>query len=144
MERLATTLFYGLLLGLAWVRAKHSGSDLLRVIVALMALDWGAANLLFEIMTPHSAPTLSPVIEALIIVALAIIGCVRQSWVAISVEWTFVADEAITAHTLASHVHGSPVYYAMLNVPFDIRVVIVIVSAGYFAVRRARPSALVG
>lgn len=137
MERLVVTVLYGLLVSFVWWRTLRTNSMVLKKVAAWMAVDWIASNILFEVLGPHAAPWVSPSIEAGVVVAIGTLAIAHRSWVAWAVVVLFVIQEIVSVTGFLEHTQGLPMYYAVMNFLFIIRIGLVGGAAGYAMVDRA-------
>lgn len=138
-DPIGARVLFGSILAAAMMLALRSRDEALQKTAAWLLLDWVAANIAYDLMTPHWSPWATPTVSALICIPLGNLAIRFGSFAVWSIIGLMVASLAVSVMAFLGQWQGNYGYFAALNVLFVLRAVVLGGSA--FVVSMAhRPS----
>jgi hypothetical protein len=137
-DPLLSRLVYGVILGSALFMTWRSGDEAMQKTCAWLLVDWVGANLAYEMLGASYAPWATPTISALICVPIGNLALRFKSYPAWSIVGLMVGSLAVSVGAFAGHWQGGYNYFAVLNVLFVLRAVVLGGAAGALAYRNGR------
>lgn len=123
--RVATTLFYGALTGLALVLAWRSRSPALIATMSLLGVCWAADSAVFYLVGPAWEPYIAPSVDVAVAVLIGNVAIQYRSRAAWAVVGVFVLSACAVVAGFLSHHQGAILYYGALNVLYVGRLAVV-------------------
>lgn len=124
-ERLAVSAFYGALMMITLVLAWRSRSAPLLETSVWIAVAWVADSIAFYLLGPKFEPYVAPSIDAAVAAMIGFCAWKHRSWAALLVVLAFFLSATVAVASFLNHDQGSRLYFAMGNVTFALRLMVV-------------------